>query len=128
METKKDFRLGDPVTVILAGPLEDAAWTVEWGFVKKTLPNNRMVEVSLSSGVRWAVGKERVFHGHNVTVKVEGEELPERLKVEAVEVVVNTFPGHGICHKMVHGFLNMPADIAKQYLAWLKDQGEGADL
>ena len=111
----KDFQPGDKVTVI------DLI----------TLPNNlktTVVEYNKEEGIVLVlscppllVNESRVYHGHNVQVEVKGEEMPERLMVEWVEVDI--FEPH---YNEEHGGIDyveikMPAHIAKQYLEWMED-------
>ena len=113
----KDFQAGDRVTgvegavVIFRGEAiyrfkdDDGRW--RWHCVGE----NGMV-------YKWIEGS--LLHGHNVTVEIKGEELPERLSGgdEVVECVIHDFSIHHIRSKKAYVAVKMPEHLAREYQSW----------
>lgn len=117
MPTKnKDFKPGDKVTVIINGRI------VCVGTVSGVFHKYNVEIVTRDGGVR-LFDSGSVYHGHNVKVEVTGEELPERLRVEEVEVLwKNIITYHSDSGCPVSMTIKMPAHMAKEYCEWIKEQ------
>ena len=68
------------------------------------------------------VQEHYLFHGHNVTIDIKGEELPERLQTEWVEVPssnpIHCVIGSGNSVDVCLVSVEMPKHIARQYREW----------
>ena len=63
-----------------------------------------------------------VFYGHNVTIEVHGEELPERLQTEGIDIMGDFVVSMDLLHN--HCRIIMPSHIASQYREWLEKEGQ----
>lgn len=145
----KDFKVGDRVTAVIGRNGVFAGFVVSCEY--------RSVAVVAREGqgiqdAQWYCD-DNVFHGHNVTVKVEGEELPDRLRTEQVTVTLKKKPGGSsvtngagrypyqilpsgdyVCCvggggsgvEYVNYELELPADLAKQVREYLAGKGPTA--
>jgi hypothetical protein len=115
----KEFKPGDDVTFIYCG--------VKRGTVVGVNTSNRCENTLLNirekeTGTLFSVFTDEVFHGHNVTIEIKGEELPERLQVEWVEVPssnpIHCVIGLGNSVDVCLVSVEMPKHIARQYREW----------
>ena len=119
MAEKKDFKTGDKVTGIGRGCklYRGVIDSIQGALVNINTGGYRIVTLE----------KDDVFHGHKVTIKIEGEELPERLRMEEVIVPmgnVNVFyrswPSR--VEDVARVSIKMPAHLAKEYREWIEEQ------
>ncbi|MDY6827251.1 MAG: hypothetical protein SVV67_08810 [Bacillota bacterium] len=127
---KKDFKLGDKVTYIpyyrkdkiQNGFVIESDDAKPYG-VRVLLDGGKELSF-MHSGIMYAGDVIRtLYHGHNVTVKIEGEELPERMTVERVSVPLKGTSWESISGTMAYrtiGDIDLPADLARQVREYFK--------
>lgn len=115
----KDFKVGDKVTWVAPDLI------CLKGIVERVSKVGNVLFKDIENGwISW-ISQDLIFHGHNITVKVEGEELPDRLRTEAVTVLVKPVYLAGTT-PLITGLLDLPVGLAKQVREYLAGKGPTA--
>lgn len=127
---KLNFKVGDAITwmmdgdVVYRGPLVtlsasnyDAKWPL-------SVPGYDVYFNANGERRGGLAGKRELYFGDRVSIGIEGEEIPDRLKTAEVMVPAEFFNIHYENEEPERdpAFMVMPADIAKKYEDWILRQ------